>query len=64
MLQSSQARPRPGRFAEAGAQMVKLKETSGILDRSFQGYLIKAKENGIAKDAIVEVITLLAFSAG
>ena len=37
---------------------------SGILDRSFQGHLIKAKENGITKDEIVEVITHLAFYAG
>jgi alkylhydroperoxidase/carboxymuconolactone decarboxylase family protein YurZ len=37
---------------------------SGLLDRSFQGHLVKAKENGITKNEIVEVITHLAFYAG
>ncbi len=37
---------------------------SGLLDRSLQGHLAKAKENGITKDEIVEVITHLAFYAG
>jgi 4-carboxymuconolactone decarboxylase len=37
---------------------------SGILDMSLKGHLIKAKENGITKDEIAEVITHLAFYTG
>jgi len=37
---------------------------SGIFDQSFKSHLIKAKENGIAKNEIVEVITHLAFYTG
>ena len=37
---------------------------SGILDESLRGHLRKAKENGITKAEIVEVITHLAFYAG
>lgn len=37
---------------------------SGILDRSLQGHLTKAKENGITREEIVEVITHLAFYTG
>jgi 4-carboxymuconolactone decarboxylase len=37
---------------------------SGILDLSFQGHLMKAKENGLTQDEIVEVITHLAFYSG
>lgn len=37
---------------------------SGILDESLKGHLIRAKENGITKDEIVELITHLAFYAG
>lgn len=37
---------------------------SGILDQSLQGHLVRAKENGITKEEIVEVITHLAFYAG
>ena len=37
---------------------------SGLLDRSLQGHLAKAKENGITKEEIVEVITHLAFYTG
>jgi 4-carboxymuconolactone decarboxylase len=36
----------------------------GILDTSLKNHLIKAKENGITKDEIVEVITHLAFYSG
>ncbi len=36
----------------------------GILDQSLKSHLIKAKENGLAKEEIVEVITHLAFYAG
>ncbi len=36
----------------------------GILDTSFNSHLIRAKENGVTKDEIVEVITHLAFYAG
>lgn len=36
----------------------------GMLDSSFKNHLIKAKENGISKDEIVEVITHLAFYTG
>lgn len=44
--------------------MEKKKVTSGILDQPLQGHLTQAKENGITKDEIVEVITHLAFYAG
>lgn len=37
---------------------------SGILDSSLRAHLVKAKENGITKDEIVEVITHVAFYAG
>lgn len=37
---------------------------SGIFDASLKSHLIKAKENGVTKDEIVEVITHLAFYAG
>ena len=37
---------------------------SGILDSSLKHHLAKAKENGITKDEIVEVITHVAFYAG
>jgi 4-carboxymuconolactone decarboxylase len=36
----------------------------GMLDSSFKHHLIRAKENGISKDEIVEVLTHLAFYAG
>ena len=36
----------------------------GILDQSLKSHLIKAKENGLSKEEIVEVITHLAFYAG
>ncbi len=36
----------------------------GILDESLRSHLKKARENGITKDEIVEVITHLAFYAG
>ncbi|MFN8414652.1 MAG: carboxymuconolactone decarboxylase family protein [Anaerolineales bacterium] len=36
----------------------------GILDQSLKSHLIKAKENGITKDEIAEVITHLAFYTG
>lgn len=36
----------------------------GILDQSLKAHLVKAKENGITKDEIVEVITHVAFYAG
>jgi 4-carboxymuconolactone decarboxylase len=36
----------------------------GMLDSSFKHHLIRAKENGIGKDEIVEVITHLAFYVG
>ncbi len=36
----------------------------GILDQSLKSHLMKAKENGLTKDEIVEVITHLAFYAG
>ena len=36
----------------------------GMLDTSFKSHLIRARENGITKDEIVEVITHLAFYAG
>lgn len=37
---------------------------AGILDYSFQGHLQKAKENGVTKEEITEVITQLAFYSG
>jgi 4-carboxymuconolactone decarboxylase len=37
---------------------------SGILDLSFRSHLLRAKENGITKEEIVEVITHLAFYTG
>ena len=37
---------------------------SGIFDPSLRAHLTKARENGITKDEIVEVITHLAFYAG
>jgi len=37
---------------------------SGILDNSLKSHLLKAKENGITKEEIVEVITHVAFYAG
>lgn len=36
----------------------------GILDRSFQSHLVRAKENGVTKTELVEVITQLAFYSG
>ncbi len=36
----------------------------GMTDQSLRSHLIKAKENGISKGEIVEVITHLAFYAG
>jgi 4-carboxymuconolactone decarboxylase len=36
----------------------------GMLDRSLKAHLVKARENGITRDEIVEVITHLAFYAG
>lgn len=36
----------------------------GILDQSLKSHLVKAKENGITKDEIAEVITHMAFYAG
>ena len=36
----------------------------GILDQSLKSHLMKAKENGLIKEEIVEVITHLAFYAG
>lgn len=36
----------------------------GILDPSLKAHLVKAKENGITRDEMVEVITHLAFYAG
>lgn len=37
---------------------------SGILDSSLKGHIIKAKENGVSKEEMVEVITHVAFYAG
>jgi len=37
---------------------------AGILDNSFKAHLMKAKENGITKDEMTEMITQLAFYAG
>jgi len=36
----------------------------GILDRSLKPHLMRAKENGVTKDEIAEVITHVAFYAG
>lgn len=36
----------------------------GILDQSLKHHLIRAKENGVTKDEIAEVITHVAFYAG
>ncbi len=36
----------------------------GILDQSLKGHLLRAKENGITQEEIVEVITHLAFYTG
>ncbi len=38
--------------------------SSGILDNSLKGHLQRAKDNGITKDEIVEILTQLAFYAG
>lgn len=37
---------------------------SGITDQSLRGHLQKAKENGVTRDEMVEVITQLAFYTG
>ena len=37
---------------------------AGITDASLKGHIEKAKENGITKDEIVEIITQLAFYTG
>lgn len=37
---------------------------AGITDSSLKGHLEKAKENGVTKDEIVEIITQLAFYTG
>lgn len=37
---------------------------SGITDQSLRGHLQKAKENGVTKDEMVEVVTQLAFYTG
>ena len=37
---------------------------SGIIDQSLRGHLQKAKENGVTRDEMVEVITQLAFYTG
>jgi len=36
----------------------------GILDQSLKHHLMRAKENGVTKDEIAEVITHVAFYAG
>ncbi len=36
----------------------------GILDQSLEHHLIRAKENGVTKDEIAELITHVAFYAG
>ncbi len=36
----------------------------GILDQSLKSHLLKARENGLTQEEIVEVITHLAFYAG
>ena len=37
---------------------------SGILDSSLKGHMHRAKDNGITKEEMVEVLTQLAFYAG
>lgn len=37
---------------------------AGLLDESLKSHLIKAKENGVTKEEIVEIITQLAFYTG
>lgn len=37
---------------------------AGIIDQSMRGHLAKAKENGITRNEMVEVITHLAFYTG
>lgn len=37
---------------------------SGILDSSLQGHIQRAKENGVTKAEMIEVLTQLAFYAG
>lgn len=37
---------------------------SGILDSSLKGHLLRAKENGISKEEMSEIITHAAFYAG
>ncbi len=37
---------------------------SGILDSSLKGHIVRAKENGVTKTEMVEVLTQLAFYAG
>lgn len=37
---------------------------SGILDSSLKGHIVRAKENGVTKEEMVEVLTHLAFYAG
>lgn len=37
---------------------------SGILDRSLKGHMQRAKENGVTKEEMIEVLTQLAFYAG
>ena len=38
--------------------------SKGILDSSFQSHLINAKNNGITKDEMAEILTHAAFYAG
>ena len=37
---------------------------SGILDNSLKGHIARAKENGVTREEMVEVLTQLAFYAG
>lgn len=37
---------------------------SGILDSSLRGHIQRAKENGVTKEEMIEVLTQLAFYAG
>lgn len=37
---------------------------SGILDSSLKGHIQRAKENGVTKDEMVEILTHLAFYGG
>lgn len=37
---------------------------SGILDSSLKGHMERAKENGVTKEEMVEILTQLAFYAG